>query len=199
MTPAETPASLRGLALGAQQAVGKRVEHAAARRRHALRRRACEPHADALALGAEKLAHAQGHAQHHAARAPACSSRPSRRTCAALRAAAGNRASPRRLSAGCAGRAGPGRCRPTPRRALRGGPAAPPQDRRRRGPAPAAPDTNRRGRARPAPERRRCAVPCRGDSDRAFFKDRVTASAGRDTGHSRGLTEASKDDCQCRQ
>ena len=40
-----------------------------ARRGHPLRRRAGKPHADALARGAEMLAHAQAHAQHHAARA----------------------------------------------------------------------------------------------------------------------------------
>ena len=58
---------LRGLGLGAQQAVFQRGEHAAARRRQALRRRAGKAHPDALALGPE-IAHAQGHAQHHAAR-----------------------------------------------------------------------------------------------------------------------------------
>ena len=58
---------LRGFALGARQAVGKQLQHARARRRHALGGRADEPHADTLAAGA-KVAHAQRHAQHHAAR-----------------------------------------------------------------------------------------------------------------------------------
>ena len=58
---------LRGFGLGAQQAICERRHHAPARRRHALRRRTRKPHRDALALGA-KLAHAQRHAQHHAAR-----------------------------------------------------------------------------------------------------------------------------------
>ena len=59
----------RGVALGARQAIGEEMQHAHARRRHARRRRPAEPHADALAAGPEMLAHAQRHAQHHAARA----------------------------------------------------------------------------------------------------------------------------------
>ena len=51
----------------AQQAIRERRDHTPARRRHALRRRTGEPHRDALALG-PKLAHAQRHAQDHAAR-----------------------------------------------------------------------------------------------------------------------------------
>ena len=59
----------RRFAFGAHHAVGEKGEHARARRRHARRRRPGEPHADALARRAQMLAHAQGHAQHHAARA----------------------------------------------------------------------------------------------------------------------------------
>ena len=44
---------LGGFGLGAQHAVGERVQHAAARRRHALRGRAGEAHRDALALRAQ--------------------------------------------------------------------------------------------------------------------------------------------------
>ena len=58
----------RRLAFAAQNAVGEELEHAGARRGHALRRGAGQPHAGALALGAEMLAHAQAHPQHHAAR-----------------------------------------------------------------------------------------------------------------------------------
>ena len=57
----------RGLALLPDHAVGEELQHAGARRRHALRRRSRKPDADLLALGAE-IAHAQAHAQHHAAR-----------------------------------------------------------------------------------------------------------------------------------
>jgi hypothetical protein len=59
----------RGLALAPHHAIGEEFEHAAARFGHTLRRRAGKTHADALALGTQVLAHAQAHAQHHAARA----------------------------------------------------------------------------------------------------------------------------------
>ena len=59
----------RGVALAAHHAVGEERQHALPRRRHALRGCAGKPHADAFALGAQMLAHAQAHAQHHAARA----------------------------------------------------------------------------------------------------------------------------------
>ena len=68
ITPAETPASSRDLAFAARQAVGAAAPARGCAPRHALGRRAGEPHADALARGAEMLAHAQRHAQHHAAR-----------------------------------------------------------------------------------------------------------------------------------
>ena len=58
----------RGVALGAREPVAEQRQHARARHGHALRRRTGKPHADALAAGAEMLAHAQRHAQHHAAR-----------------------------------------------------------------------------------------------------------------------------------
>ena len=58
----------RDRAFRPRETVGERLEHAPARGGHALRRRTGEPHADALARGAEMLAHAQRHAQHHAAR-----------------------------------------------------------------------------------------------------------------------------------
>jgi len=57
----------RGIGLAAHHAVGEKIEHAPARSGQALGRRARKPHADALAFGAEMLAHAQAHAQHHAA------------------------------------------------------------------------------------------------------------------------------------
>ncbi len=59
---------LRRIALCPGEAVGEQGEHPLACRRHSLRRRADEPHADAFARGPEVLAHAQRHAQHHAAR-----------------------------------------------------------------------------------------------------------------------------------
>ena len=70
MTPALTPASRAASLL-------PRTMPSASSAQHALRAPrvmrcgggAGEPHADALALGAEMLAHAQAHAQHHAARA----------------------------------------------------------------------------------------------------------------------------------
>ncbi len=83
MTPALTPDFARRFALGAQHAVGEEFEDAGARGRHALRRLAGEPHADALALGAEMLAHAQAHAQHHAARAHGVIGDPVDESCAA--------------------------------------------------------------------------------------------------------------------
>ena len=58
----------RGVALRAHEAVFEQRQHARARRGHALRRGAGAAHADALTPGPEMLAHAQGHAQHHAAR-----------------------------------------------------------------------------------------------------------------------------------
>ena len=58
---------LGDLALAAHQSIGKQREDAAARHGHALRCGAGEPHPDALARGTEMLAHAQRHAQHHAA------------------------------------------------------------------------------------------------------------------------------------
>ena len=59
----------RRVALAAHHAVGEQRERALACRRHPLRRRTGKTHADALAFGAEILAHAQTHPQHHAARA----------------------------------------------------------------------------------------------------------------------------------
>ena len=58
---------LRGLAFRAREPIGEQRQHARARRRHALRRGPRQPHADALAAGAEMFPHAQRHAQHHAA------------------------------------------------------------------------------------------------------------------------------------
>ena len=59
---------LRGdVTLATRKAVGEQCEDAVARHGLALRRRARKPHADALAHGAEMLAHAQRHAQDHAA------------------------------------------------------------------------------------------------------------------------------------
>ena len=58
----------RRLAFAAHHAVGEKRQHPLACCRHALRRGTGEAHADPLALGAEMLAHAQAHAQHHAAR-----------------------------------------------------------------------------------------------------------------------------------
>ena len=52
----------RGLAFAAHHAVGEELKHARTRRGHALRRRTDKLHADALALRAEMLAHAQAHA-----------------------------------------------------------------------------------------------------------------------------------------
>ena len=68
ITPGETPASCAASRLAARQPVGEQREHARARRGHALRRRPGKPHADPLARRTEMLAHAQRHAQHHAAR-----------------------------------------------------------------------------------------------------------------------------------
>ena len=65
ITPAETPASRA--ARSCRAPCRRREDRAPARRRQALGRRARKPHADALAFGAEMLAHAQAHAQHHAA------------------------------------------------------------------------------------------------------------------------------------
>ncbi len=59
----------RGLRLAAHHAVGEQRQHAPACAGQPFRRRAGQPHADALAFGAQMLAHAQAHAQHHAARA----------------------------------------------------------------------------------------------------------------------------------
>ena len=59
---------LRRFPLAAHNAVLHQPEHAGARRRHARRRRAGKPHANAFALRRKMLAHAQRHAQHHAAR-----------------------------------------------------------------------------------------------------------------------------------
>ena len=56
------------IAFAAQHSVCKKRQHPLPRRGHALRGRAGKAHADALALGAEMLAHAQAHPQHHAAR-----------------------------------------------------------------------------------------------------------------------------------
>ena len=58
---------LGSFGFGSQHAVFERSEHAPARRRQTLRRWTGETHRDALALRTE-IAHAQGHAQHHAAR-----------------------------------------------------------------------------------------------------------------------------------
>ena len=58
----------RGIAFGAHELVGKKLQHAGARRRHARGCNSCKPHADALARRAEMLSPAQRHAQHHAAR-----------------------------------------------------------------------------------------------------------------------------------
>ena len=55
------------IAFAAQHTVCKKRQHPLPRRRHALWGRAGKTHADALALGAEVLAHAQAHPQHHAA------------------------------------------------------------------------------------------------------------------------------------
>jgi hypothetical protein len=52
----------RGLGLATHHAVGENIERAPARARQAIGRRAGKPHADALAFGAEMLAHAQAHA-----------------------------------------------------------------------------------------------------------------------------------------
>ena len=69
MTPADTPASCAASLLAAHHAVGEQLQHARARRRHALaaagRPAARRP---ARAPGRD-FAHAQAHAQHHAARA----------------------------------------------------------------------------------------------------------------------------------
>ena len=58
----------RRVALAASDTVAKKFKHAPARRGHARRRRAGHAHTDPLAFGAEMFAHAQAHAQHHAAR-----------------------------------------------------------------------------------------------------------------------------------
>ena len=59
---------LGGFGFSVQQPVRQDLDQAPPRRRHALRRWADQPHADPHPLGAEMLAHPQGHAQHHAAR-----------------------------------------------------------------------------------------------------------------------------------
>ena len=63
------PGLARGVGLAAHHAVGQQRQHAPARAGQPFGRRAVKPHAEPLAFGAEMLAHAQAHAQHHAARA----------------------------------------------------------------------------------------------------------------------------------
>ena len=58
----------RGIAFGARQPVREQRQHARTRRRQPRRWRAVKPHADAFARGPKMFAHAQRHAQHHAAR-----------------------------------------------------------------------------------------------------------------------------------
>ena len=58
---------LDNIALGVEQAVGEQRQDFFARRRHAQGNRPGEPHRDPRALRPELLAHAQRHAQHHAA------------------------------------------------------------------------------------------------------------------------------------
>ena len=152
----------RGVALGARQPIGKQRQHARARRRHARRRRSGQPHADALARGPEMLAHAQRHAQHHAARAKRVVGDPIdefpqfgfQRRHVEL--------ADHVLHAVVQARVGTWRCRPRPRpwfrRARR---AARPPGRRARAQARPAPGRNRSGPAPPAPERRQCVQPWR--------------------------------------
>ena len=58
----------RGVAFAARHAVGKHRQHARPRRRHACWLRPYKAHADTFARRPEMVAHAQRHAQHHAAR-----------------------------------------------------------------------------------------------------------------------------------
>ena len=60
---------MRGLALGPHHAVGEQLQHARARRRHALGRRARPAGRRPSRAPGRVIAHAQAHAQHHAARA----------------------------------------------------------------------------------------------------------------------------------
>ena len=58
---------LRNLAFGTHQSIGKQTEHAMARRCHAFGKWTRHPDSHAFAGRPEMLAHAQTHAQHHAA------------------------------------------------------------------------------------------------------------------------------------
>ena len=69
----------RRLGLSVQQAIRQHLDQAAARRRHALRQLADQPHAGARPLGAEIVAHAQRSCAAPCRGPTACSCRPSRR------------------------------------------------------------------------------------------------------------------------
>ena len=68
ITPALTPASRAASLLPRTIPSARSASTRCARRGHALRSRAGQPHANALALGSKVLPHTQAHAQHHAAR-----------------------------------------------------------------------------------------------------------------------------------